>query len=58
MDRRGFLWAGSAFGAGGLVWWQRNAIARAVLSRRVNAEVRVSGAPSTIPASCPAEETQ
>ena len=47
MDRRGFLWAGGAvLGAGALVWGQRNAIARAALSRRVNADVRLSAAPS------------
>lgn len=47
MDRRGFLWAGAGvLGAGALVWWQRNAIARAALSRRVNADVRLSPAPS------------
>lgn len=47
MDRRTFLWAGGGvLGAGVLVWWQRNAIARAALSRRVNADVRLSPAPS------------
>lgn len=47
MDRRGFLWAGGGvLGAGALIWWQRNAIARAALSRRVNADVRLSPAPS------------
>lgn len=43
MDRRTFLWAGGGvLGAGALVWWQRNAIARAALSRRVNADVRLN----------------
>ena len=47
MDRRGFLWVGGGvLGAGALAWWQRNAIARAALSRRVNADVRLSAAPS------------
>ena len=47
MNRRGFLWAGGGvLGAGALVWWQRNAIVRAALSRRVNADVRLSAAPS------------
>ncbi|MDE0348737.1 MAG: protocatechuate 3,4-dioxygenase [Gammaproteobacteria bacterium] len=47
MDRPGFLWVGGGvLGAGALAWWQRNAIARAALSRRVNADVRLSAAPS------------
>lgn len=56
MDRRSFLWAGGGvLGAGALAWWQRNAIARAALSRRVNADVRLSDAPS--PRLSPGKET-